>query len=266
MNTDNLIPREIIAKNVDRVVIRGDRALVNADNLIIRELVVVQDSFAQGEFNHDTFLCEVRGNNCRIGNIRVVGQAADWKGKQGWIDSCMSGVLISGNDNVIGQVGGDRLHVPLLATGGNNKIISQYASMISGDAFNLCGDNDHIFKAEYSDLLKVFDYEKYHCDVGMFYAKGGVISDCSVSNIEVWKSSHKWAGNRQGILSDGVAVNCNVYNFRSHEKLNPEHGVSHADGFYCEVMNSDNHAAINWDKKSVGSCDHRGNIYVGVMS
>ena len=214
----------------------------------------------------DVPIVELRGNNCRVGEVVIFG-GADSREKEYWKNSVMSGMKVSGCNNVVGALLVESVHVPYISTGEHNDLISLRASYFSGDGFNLCGDFNTIMKAEIKSGLMVYDYDVYHRDVGMmFKSGGGLLSGCSVYNLSYSEGSHPWECPRiQGVLIDGKSLYCRVYNFDVRGRVHSEHGVSFADAEACEVMNVRTLAAVNWDKKSE-SRDDRCNVKCGGWS
>ena len=278
--------RTIITGSSDVLYIDGP-VLINADNLNINKIVVsgrynhAQKCFSYEEDalselpsnNHKDYpLVELRGNNCRVGEISIFG-GANKQTKASWINTVMSGLKITGGLNVVGRLYAESVHIPYVSTGFGNRLISLKAEYFSGDGFNLCADHSQIMKADLKAGLAVYPYDVYHRDIGMMYQsvkndEGNLLTldGCNVYNVTYTSSVHPWNDPRmQGILIDGESYSCNVYNLSVVGEIHPDHGVSYADAEGCEVMNIDTMSAINWDKKSECRSD-RGNRCVGGLS
>jgi len=253
--------RQVIRESIDQL--KLDRpTLINADGLDIKELVIYQPETVTGR---DHFLCELRGSNCKVGRVVIHGCADDSTDKAAWNASVASGLLVTGHNNVIGQAYAQRVHIPYLVTGTGNRLARLYAELASGDGFNLCGNHNDIYLADFSSLITTFPYEEYHPDVGMMYQKGGgVLLNCNAYNVMLHCQGHRWEDSeRQGFLADHVTAGCGIYNFRLNG-VHPEHGASWANAVGCTVMNLETNGSVRFDRKSqqVMAETERGNRYV----
>ena len=252
----------------------NDQVLVNANDLVIGSIYA--DDAMMGVSSrvlHKSPLVEVRGSGCKIGGIYTCGILAAGSSlnsdpKSFWMDSVRNGVLISGDNNTLYLTESEYCHIPLMITGKNNKVYRSKGEYFSGDGFNVCNNGNEILSGDYSGGMNVFSYEEYHTDVGMMYHKDGdILENCIVSNIHYSSLKHPlYDDTRQGILSDGLTVNCHVINFTVSGVVNPEHGVSFADSFGCSVVNERTNGAINWNKKAPHGVHEykRGNLLLGV--
>ena len=248
--------RTIIRKSQE--VVYSDLPVLIVGDGVRVDKVVVSGSRGSGldsEVSQDSPIVEIRGNDNRVADIAIFGNALSWS-KQFWKDTVMSGLRINGDLNKVGYLSAESVHIPYTVRGYGNKMISMDARWFSGDGFNLCGSDNEIFKAYLKGGLSVWDYEEYHPDIGMIFegdndvSCGGVVSGCNVYNTTYETSSHKWNDKkRQGILTDAPTQYCGVYNLNVIGEIQEEHGVSFAAAEYCEVMNINTRSKVNWNKK-----------------
>lgn len=260
------IERTIIDESADVLYIDGP-VLIRSNSLTINK-IVVSGSFDCGfltdhsmhveDSNRDYPLVELRGNGCRVGDVVIYG-GASMQSKQDWKNTVMGGLKVTGTGNIVGRCFAGCVHVPYMSTGTDNKLVSLKGEYFSGDGFGLCADRNEIMRAELKAGLDVYPYEEYHRDVGMMYQSSdgtNVIDSCNVYNLNYSDSEHPWNDPAmQGVLIDGVAFDCGVYNFTVSGVIHSEHGVSFADADECEVMNIDTRSAVNWAKKSECNLD-----------
>ena len=240
----------------------NENTLIKSSGLHIGTLIIEQPASFTGR---DNFLCELRGSDCEIGKVIIQGQADDTQSKARWNETVASGLYVTGNNNIIGQSINQRIHIPYLATGLNNKLGKLYAELASGDGFNLCNHGNEVYMADLVSMITTFEYEEYHPDIAMFYHKDGLIlRDCRAFNVRYYRSGHRWEDDeRQGFLSDHKTLNCGIYNFQIPD-VHPEHGCSWADATNCTTMNLETNGLVNFDRKSPVKIAQaaRENVYV----
>lgn len=235
------------ARQINRLVV-DENTLIKSSGLHIRELVIRQPERFTGR---DNFLCELRGSDCKVGKIFIEGCANDQSDKAAWNASVTSGLIVTGDNNTIGQSCNTRVHIPYLVTGQNNKLGQLHAELASGDGFNLCNHGNEVYMANLMTMITTFDYEEYHPDGFMFYHKDGLIlKDCNAYNVSYYRTGHRWEDDeRQGFLSDHKTMNCGIYNIML-ENVHPEHGCSWADAINCTTMNLVTNGLVNFDRKA----------------
>lgn len=235
------------ARKIDKLHVT-ENTLIKTSGLQIGELTIEQPA---GFAGRDNFLCELRGNDCQVGRITIIGCASDTGTKEQWNNQVGSGLHVTGNDNVIGQSFNERVHIPYLATGSGNKLARLYAELASGDGFNLCNHGNDLYLADFVSMITTFPYEVYHPDVGMMYHKEGLtLHDCNAYNVNYHLTGHRWEDpERQGFLSDNKTLNCGIINFVL-PGVHPEHGCSWADAINCTTMNLVTNGAVSFDRKS----------------
>jgi len=222
--------------------------LIKGSGLRIGHLIIEQPLGLSGR---DRFLCELRGSECEVGKVTLLGTAPDQYDRAAWNERVVSGLLVTGHQNTIGQSINQRVHIPYLVTGLNNKLAKLYAELVSGDGFNLCNHGNDIYMADFVSLISTFPYDVYHPDIGMMYHKDGLtLQDCRAYNVRYYRTGHRWEDDqRQGFLSDHKTVNCGIYNFQLPD-VHPEHGCSWADASHCTTMNLETNGLVNFDRKS----------------
>lgn len=249
------------ARHIDQITVK-ENTLIKSSGLRIGTLVIEQP---QGFTGRDHFLCELRGSDCEVGNIIIQGTARDDDTLDTWNTTVASGLMVTGDNNTIGQSINERIHIPYLATGQNNKLGRLYAELASGDGFNLCNHGNEIYLADFVSMITTFPYNVYHPDIGMMYHKDGLIlQDCKAYNVKYHRTGHPWEDDeRQGFLSDNKTLNCGIYNFSLHG-VHPEHGCSWADAVNCTTMNLETNGMVNFDRKATIKIAHaaRENVYV----
>lgn len=235
------------ARVIDKLHV-SENTLIKSSGLKIRELIIQQTSDFTGR---DNFLCELRGSDCEVGKIIILGNARDDRDKETWNNTVASGLLVTGDYNTIGKSVNERIHIPYLSTGMNNKLAHLYAELVSGDGFNLCNHGNEIYMADFVSMISTFHYKDYHPDVGMMYHRDGLIlRDCNAYNVNYHRTGHRWEDDeRQGFLSDHKTLNCGIYNFKLYG-VHPEHGCSWADATNCTTMNLESNGLVNFDRKA----------------
>ena len=235
------------ARHIDQLTI-NENTLIKSSGLRIGTLIIEQPAGFTGK---DNFLCELRGSDCEIGKIIIQGTASDEDTRETWNAGVASGLLVTGNNNTIGQSINQRVHIPYLSTGMNNKLGKLFAELASGDGFNLCNHGNEIYMADFVSMITTFPYEVYHPDIGMMYHKDGLtLQNCKAYNVRYYRSGHRWEDDeRQGFLSDHKTVNCGIYNFQIPD-VHPEHGCSWSDATNCTTMNLETNGLVNFDRKA----------------
>ena len=223
--------------------ITGPVAMYGLANQHISELIInISDRDPQQLHTLQDAKCD----NLVIDKLIIRGDP-DQTSKATWMVTDNKGAMIVSPGVIIKHCYVEFIHLPLQLIGKGSKCLYLETYNTSGDAWQLCGDDTRLEKADITGLLDVYPYNVEHQDVGMLFPKlpRTTLRNAYVGNVTLHKSGHPWENeNSQGIIApDGTCIDCLIENCVL-PGVHIEHGVRFGHAINCTIKNCESNGAI----------------------